>query len=238
MAQAKKVNRADALEVGNTDPASPQKVYVDSSHTREEVLAFDAAGAELVFVSDPGQMIHLDEADVRSLSAGNKLRYNVSADLAAHRDVDRDGFQQRLAIREMRDRRASFEKERLRTPQDMQATRKLQMYGPGRVKTRWVRPDRLEYWKEQGYDIVKADDAEFFAGAPKIENHYEVKTPAGATDLVMVAASQESAKALRDAKIAKANRQLGAIEAGKHELARLGGEPFVEAPKGIAWEDR
>ncbi len=239
MASIEKVPKAEVPTEGKEKPKIPGKVYVDSSNTPDEVVRLDAEGVEILFLHGEGRFLKLEEGIIRGLSAKNKTSYNLSADLDAHSGGPGDDYAGRLAIGEMRDRRSAFEKERIATPMEMEATRKLQMYGPPRTHMRAVRPDRLEHYVEHGYAVVKADDKEFAVpGAKVVENHYEVKDPRGATDLVYVAISQEDRAKFQEIKTNLANQRVAAVEAGQNELKKLGGEPFTKAKDGLAWSDR
>jgi hypothetical protein len=145
-------------ESAKTSPYAGVRVFVRIGDKFEDVIELDRQGAVLIFESDKGKFLELAEAQIRELSHENRKSYTVSQALNQKHNPAMDGFSAKLTVGETRNRRSEIEAMIKGTAPTASAMKKLMAYVGGGFKHRWARPDKLEHWKELGYDFVKPDE--------------------------------------------------------------------------------
>lgn len=208
----------------------PIKVFVDTSWDASKVLQSDARGLELYFESVRGKFLPLSDETLAELSHDNKVRYQFAAEHHKRSNPEYDALAQQLLVSQARSRRAEVKQEMGTVPQYQLERRMLQAYVGEGYQERWVRADNIERAKMNGYDIVRADDVNCFAGAAPTENRYETKQSNGHTEGVLMRISRDDFAKHEADKATRIARQKGAALSGAQgELTRLGGLPFNES---------
>jgi len=237
--------KPQALE-GKKAKLPPRKLFVSLDpekgdlHTATEVREADAAGAEVVFLFEKGLFLEMSEMDIRSLGRDNKTRYHVAADMNARHDPEADGLSSRISFVGQRNRRAETVAQFGSIPSSMSASRKLTGYAGHGFKLHFARPDKVEHFRDLGYDFVKAgkdgnpEDPTAFINGVAVDGHFEIKSRrTGATELVAMRVPIDQAKRIQDEKSALADRQVAAASEGTST-----GLSKLDAKDGLDWQDR
>lgn len=222
---------------------APVRMTVDSSAKLEDVLNLDVEGVELYFESDKGRFFEMSEDAIRALHHDNRIRYHVAAEANARHDPEMDGFSARFSVGENRDTRAKTQAAYRAIPQSADALATLTAYAGKGKKGRWVRPDKIEYWKRKGLEFVAAGsdgnptDPSAFVQAPVHEGHFATRVKSGVDELVYMCESVENNLKRKAVVQEAADRQAATLTARTPGIAdyadREGGPAFRDITPGV-----
>ncbi len=201
-----------------TSPAQParepkksklsKKIIVGTGVSVDDLLASDAEGVDLVF-EQTDKFLPLDDKTVAALSPVNRTRYHMAQEFHdTWRGDEHAAFVERFKV----DRQSVGS-----------ATDKLTAEA-GALKTRWVRPDRINDLRARGYKILGSDEARSYLGPNA--GHHEVGR-LGQTELVLMGVDAGLYKAAQAEKVRKNNEMAGAYKnSALTEMRQAGAEPF------------
>ena len=203
-------------EEEKTKVKTEKKLYIDLDMKVEDIISLDKKGQELYFVTG-AKFNKLSPEIIRSLSAGNKARYNQ-----AFVETEYEKEEKPTPTLQVRPRFAT-------------ATARIEVTPlmPG-IKFCWKRPEELQSAKLQGYEYaIEGTHCRTFAAkdgeTPRIGK-------GGDTELVLFYISEELHDALIEEVGAKSRRRNEAVETGSQsKLDQLGGQSFKATDDDRDW---
>jgi len=224
-------------------------LFVTKDTPQQQVLDSDAEGVRIIFEHELGVFHKLPPSIIDQLSHETRVAYHVSEALNAKHDPANDEMQQKLKVMEMRNNRSLFEKQVRSTVQSSVATKKLQAYVGHGFSPMWTRVDKLEERLAKGYQVVRGDDPDCYAGVTptsKIDpttgkkdgGIYEIRSRPGEPELILMRIPNDMRKKMLDDKQEATKRLAAGLDnTGKREIREAGGTP-IEGRDELAWQDR